>query len=115
MGSHPTEYDNGLRTDGTMEKLSRLEPVFDRPRDLEHRLTPRLVNESIACLREDVVADEGLLVAGIIFGTGFAPFHGRPLHYVHEYGSEAIQKRLHGLEYKYGKHFHADDGWAIVG
>jgi len=62
-----------------------------------------------------VVADSDLLDAGIIFGTGFAPFRGGPMCYVHEHGSQSIQKRLHGLEYKYGEHFHADDGWIMVG
>ena len=75
----------------------------------------RLVNECVDCLREGVVDDRDLLDAGIIFGTGFAPFRGGPPHYVHAQGSEVLQKRLHGLEYKYGKHFHASDGWALVG
>lgn len=34
-----------------------------------------------AALDEGVVSDAGLLDAGIVFGTGFAPFTGGPLHY----------------------------------
>jgi 3-hydroxyacyl-CoA dehydrogenase/enoyl-CoA hydratase/3-hydroxybutyryl-CoA epimerase len=101
------------------EKGKPTKPALPRaaeiPADLEDRLILRLINESIACLREGVVADEDLLDAGIIFGTGFAPFRGGPLHYVHEQGSEAVQKRLHRLEYKHGEHFHAARGWAMVG
>jgi len=100
------------------EKGKAAKPALSRsaeiPADLEDRLILRLVNESIACLREGVVSDEDLLDAGIIFGTGFAPFRGGPLHYVHEQGSKAVQKRLHGLEYKHGEHFHATEGWAMV-
>jgi 3-hydroxyacyl-CoA dehydrogenase/enoyl-CoA hydratase/3-hydroxybutyryl-CoA epimerase len=40
------------------------------------------LDECMACLRDDVVEDEHLLDAGMIFGTGFAPFRGGPVHYV---------------------------------
>jgi len=45
------------------------------------RLVDALVAESKKCLSEKVVADADLLDAGMIFGTGFAPFRGGPLHY----------------------------------
>jgi len=32
-------------------------------------------------LAEGIVADADLVDAGAIFGTGFAPFTGGPLHY----------------------------------
>jgi 3-hydroxyacyl-CoA dehydrogenase/enoyl-CoA hydratase/3-hydroxybutyryl-CoA epimerase len=32
-------------------------------------------------LAEGIVADADLVDAGAIFGTGFAPFRGGPLHY----------------------------------
>jgi 3-hydroxyacyl-CoA dehydrogenase/enoyl-CoA hydratase/3-hydroxybutyryl-CoA epimerase len=40
-----------------------------------------MLNEAVACLHDGVVADADLLDAGVIFGTGFAPFRGGPLHY----------------------------------
>jgi 3-hydroxyacyl-CoA dehydrogenase/enoyl-CoA hydratase/3-hydroxybutyryl-CoA epimerase len=40
------------------------------------------LDECMACLRDDVVESEDLLDAGMIFGTGFAPFRGGPVHYV---------------------------------
>ena len=36
-----------------------------------------MLNESVAVLREGIVADADLLDAGVIFGTGFAPFPRR--------------------------------------
>jgi len=41
------------------------------------------LDECLACLRDDVVENEDLLDAGMIFGTGFAPFRGGPVHYIH--------------------------------
>ena len=35
-----------------------------------------MVNEAVACLDDGVVANADLLDAGVIFGTGFAPFRG---------------------------------------
>lgn len=49
---------------------------------LQSRLVKRLTDEAQTCLREKVVENEDLLDAGIVFGTGFAPFRGGPLHYL---------------------------------
>jgi 3-hydroxyacyl-CoA dehydrogenase/enoyl-CoA hydratase/3-hydroxybutyryl-CoA epimerase len=81
---------------------------------ISDRLVLRLINESVACLREGVVEDEDLLDAGVIFGTGFAPFRGGPMHYVHSRGSGEVQKRLDELEDRFGEHFHADAGWGAI-
>jgi 3-hydroxyacyl-CoA dehydrogenase/enoyl-CoA hydratase/3-hydroxybutyryl-CoA epimerase len=82
--------------------------------ELADRMILRLVNESVACLREGVVEDADLLDAGVIFGTGFAPFRGGPMNYVHTQGKEECESRLHRLESHYGAHFHADDGWGSI-
>ncbi len=41
-------------------------------------------DECQSCLADQVVADTDLLDAGMIFGTGFAPFRGGPLHYLNK-------------------------------
>ncbi|MGH8400823.1 MAG: 3-hydroxyacyl-CoA dehydrogenase family protein, partial [Gammaproteobacteria bacterium] len=46
----------------------------DMPADLQDRLILPMLNEAVAVLREEIVADADLLDAGVIFGTGFAPF-----------------------------------------
>ncbi len=82
------------------------------PPDLTDRLILALLNESAACLREKVVEDSDLLDAGVVFGTGFAPFRGGPLHYAKTRGVPAVIARLNDLEQRYGKRFHPDALWA---
>lgn len=86
----------------------------DMDRDLQDRLIFRLLNESVACLREGVVDRSDLLDAGIIFGTGFAPFRGGPLHYVKERGIDVVKERLSFLEKRYGSRFIKDQGWEVL-
>ena len=43
------------------------------------------LDEAKAVLAEGIVADAELIDAGLIFGTGFAPFRGGPLHYLAEH------------------------------
>jgi 3-hydroxyacyl-CoA dehydrogenase/enoyl-CoA hydratase/3-hydroxybutyryl-CoA epimerase len=48
---------------------------------LGKELVKPLIDECEKCLAEGVVADADHVDAGVIFGTGFAPFRGGPLHY----------------------------------
>ncbi|HEV2614931.1 MAG TPA: 3-hydroxyacyl-CoA dehydrogenase NAD-binding domain-containing protein [Gammaproteobacteria bacterium] len=50
------------------------------------RLTHALIYEAKECLREHIVDDGDLVDAGMIFGTGFAPFRGGPIHYAEKEG-----------------------------
>jgi 3-hydroxyacyl-CoA dehydrogenase/enoyl-CoA hydratase/3-hydroxybutyryl-CoA epimerase len=50
--------------------------------ELAHRLLKPYLDECQACLDEGIVADVDSLDAGMIFGTGFAPFRGGPMHYL---------------------------------
>lgn len=79
--------------------------------DLTDRLILRMVNEAVACLREGVVQDADLLDAGMIFGTGFAPFRGGPMHYAKTHGYAQIAARLQEFSTKYGERFKPDTGW----
>jgi 3-hydroxyacyl-CoA dehydrogenase/enoyl-CoA hydratase/3-hydroxybutyryl-CoA epimerase len=79
--------------------------------DLEDRLILPMLNEAVACLRERVIEEPDLLDAGVIFGTGFAPFRGGPLYYARQRGPAAIVARLGELEARYGARFRADPGW----
>jgi 3-hydroxyacyl-CoA dehydrogenase/enoyl-CoA hydratase/3-hydroxybutyryl-CoA epimerase len=49
--------------------------------EITDRLIGKLVSECEKCLSEGIVESADLVDAGIIFGTGFAPFRGGPLHY----------------------------------
>jgi len=52
------------------------------PADLGDSLIEPYLSEAEAVLAEGIVADADLIDAGLIFGTGFAPFRGGPLHYL---------------------------------
>lgn len=84
---------------------------YQAPADLEDRLILPLVNEAVAALHEGVVADGDLLDAGVIFGTGFAPFRGGPIQYVRETGAEAVLLRMKGLQAAHGDRFAPRPGW----
>jgi 3-hydroxyacyl-CoA dehydrogenase/enoyl-CoA hydratase/3-hydroxybutyryl-CoA epimerase len=84
---------------------------YKAPDDLEDRLTLPLLNEAVACLHEGVVADADLLDAGVIFGTGFAPFRGGPIQYIRETGADVLLARLRALQQRYGERFAPRPGW----
>ena len=88
--------------------------VGHAPDDLTDRLILQYLNEAVACLRERVVDDADLLDAGMIFGTGFAPFLGGPLQYARARGVSSIVARLEELATKHGPRFKPDAGWAAL-
>lgn len=71
--------------------------AYDKPlTDISNRLILVMINEAFTCLSEGVVADADLLDAGMVFGTGFAPFRGGPIHYAKSQGiSELYQQFVH--------------------
>ena len=84
----------------------------DVPADIGDRLILPMVNEAVACLHEGVVSDADLLDAGVIFGTGFAPFRGGPLQYAKDRGIDEIVQTLKRLSEEYGDRFQPHAGWA---
>jgi 3-hydroxyacyl-CoA dehydrogenase/enoyl-CoA hydratase/3-hydroxybutyryl-CoA epimerase len=56
------------------------------PADLSVKLMAPYLREARAAVTDGVVADADLADAGLIFGTGFAPFRGGPLNYLKEQG-----------------------------
>jgi 3-hydroxyacyl-CoA dehydrogenase/enoyl-CoA hydratase/3-hydroxybutyryl-CoA epimerase len=85
------------------------------PADLADRLILALVNECVAVLREGLVEDADLVDAGVIFGTGFAPFRGGPLTYARRRGIDAVVARLTELARAHGTRFTPDSGWSKLG
>ncbi|MEP7312509.1 MAG: 3-hydroxyacyl-CoA dehydrogenase NAD-binding domain-containing protein [Pseudomonadota bacterium] len=84
------------------------------PADLQDRLILSLVNESVACLREQLVGDADLVDAGVVFGAGFAPFRGGPLAWAKETGAGGTVERLRALAAVHGARFTPDPGWALL-
>ncbi|MDH3634781.1 MAG: 3-hydroxyacyl-CoA dehydrogenase NAD-binding domain-containing protein [Gammaproteobacteria bacterium] len=81
---------------------------------IQNRLVFRLLNEAAACLQEEIVADKDLLDAGIIFGTGFAPFRGGPMQHSLQEGTESLNAAMADYESKFGERFHPAEGWSLV-
>ena len=79
--------------------------------ELVDRLILPMINEAVACFDEGVVADIDLLDAGVVFGTGFAPFTGGPIHYARQRGFDAVHARLEVLAKRFGTHFTPHSGW----
>jgi 3-hydroxyacyl-CoA dehydrogenase/enoyl-CoA hydratase/3-hydroxybutyryl-CoA epimerase len=89
-------------------------PRAEPPADLEDRLILALANECAAVLRERIVTDADLVDAGVIFGSGFAPFRGGPLTYARKRGVDAVVARLEELTRAHGARFTPDRGWSAV-
>ena len=59
-------------------------------RAIADRLITAYTDECRAALDDGIVADEDLLDAGMVFGTGFAPFRGGPMYYL-EHRDEQVE------------------------
>lgn len=92
----------------------KIKKSYVAPSDIKERLILIMINETMACLREQVADSKDLIDAGIIFGTGFAPFHGGPLQYVKDRGQEQVLMALENLETIHGSRFKPDDGWKTI-
>jgi 3-hydroxyacyl-CoA dehydrogenase/enoyl-CoA hydratase/3-hydroxybutyryl-CoA epimerase len=85
------------------------------PANITDRLILPLVNEAVACLSEEIVRDADLLDAGVIFGTGFAPFRGGPLQYARDRGVDDVLESLSTMATEFaddgGERFTPHSGW----
>ncbi len=76
----------GKKTGQGLYRYEDGKPVKGQPDTYDQKLVDALIEpyleEAQAVLAEGIVADAELVDAGLIFGTGFAPFRGGPLHYL---------------------------------
>ena len=94
-------------------------PVRQRPPgspdlDLEDRLILPLVNAAVECLGERIVEDVDAVDAGLVFGAGFPPFRGGPIHYAEARGVGDVLHALRQLQTRYGARFGASLGWEAL-
>ncbi|MEO8458917.1 MAG: 3-hydroxyacyl-CoA dehydrogenase NAD-binding domain-containing protein [Dokdonella sp.] len=88
-----------------------IDAKYQAPDDIEDRMILPMINEAVACLHDGVVDDADLCDAGVIFGTGFAPFRGGPIQYIRETGVETVKARLAKLAARHGERFAPRPGW----
>jgi 3-hydroxyacyl-CoA dehydrogenase/enoyl-CoA hydratase/3-hydroxybutyryl-CoA epimerase len=81
---------------------------------IKDRLILRMINESVACLAEEIVGDADLLDAAMVFGSGFAPFRGGVIHYCRSEGVDKIHGQLKSFEERFGERFHPVNGWETI-
>ena len=83
-------------------------------KDLQDRLILPLLNAAVACYADGVVDDPDLVDAGVIFGTGFAPFRGGPIQYARLRGIEAIVRRMESFAASLGSRFVPHPDWETL-
>lgn len=105
---HKTERGFYNWKNGQPQKDTDVPPA---DREILDRLLLPMLNACMACLREGIVNDEDLLDGAMIFGTGFAPFRGGPMHYARNRGFGEIASTLEMLTAKHGERFRPDPGW----
>ena len=59
---------------------------------MQKRLINKILDEARRCLDEGIVESADDVDAGVIFGTGFAPFRGGPLHYQQSHTAKIEEK-----------------------
>ncbi|MEY2115383.1 MULTISPECIES: 3-hydroxyacyl-CoA dehydrogenase NAD-binding domain-containing protein [Rhodanobacter] len=98
---------------GGKPEKPEIDKEYVAPPDVQERMILPMVNEAVACLADGVVDDADLLDAGVIFGTGFAPFRGGPIQYVRSEGAAKLKGRLEQLAQRYGDRFRPKNGWEL--
>ncbi len=81
---------------------------------ITQRLTLSMLNEAMACWREGLVEDADLIDAGMIFGAGFPPFRGGPIHYARSIDKEKTIEQLERWKNEIGERFKPDRGWEML-
>ena len=82
----------GKKTGQGIYRYEHGRPVKGQADSYDQALVDALIepylDEAQAVVAEGIVADADLADAGLIFGTGFAPFRGGPLHYIKSRGTK---------------------------
>jgi 3-hydroxyacyl-CoA dehydrogenase / enoyl-CoA hydratase / 3-hydroxybutyryl-CoA epimerase len=103
-------YEEGKKKgiDETVYTLftSRVDRQLTRE-EIRDRIVMYLLNEVGFCMGENIVTNSVDAEMGMIFGIGYPPFRGGPLHAIDEIGVDRILESLGRLETKWGPRFKA--------
>ena len=77
-------------------------------------LTELLVVAVVEALHASEAQARSVLDAGMVFGTGFAPFRGGPINYARERGVDAVIAALQLLAEHHGERFEPHAGWSSL-
>lgn len=83
----------------------RLQPKHLSSEEIAWRCVLALVNETLRCFEEGIVRGARDADIGAVFGLGFPPFLGGPLHFVDSQGAASILQRLESYQARFGKRF----------
>ncbi len=100
---------------GRADKSAAMTTVAEPTQDMIDRLILPMANVAVAALREGLVEDADVIDGAMIFGTGFAPFRGGPLHDARTRGVDDVVRTLRLLAQRYGERFAPDAGWESLG
>lgn len=107
-------YDKGKKT-GVDESVYSLfterKNLGVSKSDVQQRIVMALINEVGFCMGENIVTNYNDAEIGLIFGIGFPPFRGGPLHYVDYQGIDTIVTTLGNLEKQWGVRFKSAPYW----
>lgn len=81
-GFYVWQKGRAVRDSGSKTSEMGIAQNDEQADQLAERLLKPFLAECQAASADGIVADDDLLDAGIVFGTGFAPFHGGPMHYL---------------------------------
>ncbi len=93
-------------------KVEKIDSGVEPDGDFTDRLILPMLDACVECLRKGVASDAEQIDAALIFGAGFAPFRGGPLHYARSRGIENVRDRLTELAEAHGDRFRPDPGWS---
>lgn len=82
-------------------------PLLEK--EISGRLILTMINEAAMILSQGIADRPSVVDAGMIFGTGFPPFHGGLLRYADHLGLEKIRTDLEGFAGRFGDRFKPAD------